>query len=1130
VNERYVSVHRIVTHSDDRIGSLFVNMFSLLTAIFLFLGCTHQTETQFKLLPPSETGVYFSNELEHSPDFNIRNYLYFYNGGGVAAGDLNNNGLPDLFFTANTSDNKLYKNLGDFRFEDVTEQAGIINDVGSWSTGVTMADVTGNGYLDIYVSRVNYLTKRGANQLFINHGDMTFTEKAAEYGLDFEGYSTQAAFFDYNKNGRLDLFLLNHSFHSEHTRGEAGKLRERHDPKAGDRLFRNEGGYFTDVTHESGIISSALGYGLGVAITDINQNGYPDIYVGNDFHEDDYFYINNGDGTFTESLYKMVGHTSYSSMGNDVGDINNNGRMDIMSVDMMAINHYDYMSSAGPDLKPIYEAYKSFGFGDKNHRNTLQINQGIHSELPLFSETAFTSGVAKTEWSWAVLFADFNNNSFNDLFITNGMPHRPTDLDVIQFINETRQWYRAEELKELDFKIIDQMPEIHYPNHMFRNNGDLTFTDVSSEWGFGAPFYSNGAVYADLNGNGRLDIVINNINSVASIYQNLNLENQHSNFLNVSLKSESVNTTGIGSKVFLYIDDRIFYREQMPTRGFQSSVDHVLHFGLNSYELIDSLLVVWPDDRFQVLYQPEMNRRLELIHENASGEFDYSSLHTKSSGRMLRDITDEIRFDYKHTENPFDDFSREPLMPYKLSTKGPGMAVGDVTGNGLDDIFIGGSAGYESAIFLQQENGVFIRSIQPDLELDKDNEDVSAIFFDANGNGIYDLYVVSGGNQYSENDANLLDRLYLNDGFGQFSKAEKNVPDIRVNGSIVIAADMNGNGHIDLFVGGHSIPWRYGMNARSAILENDGTGNFSDVTEQIAPELKFIGNVTSADWVYETEGQLPDLVVVGEWMPVTYFENHNGTFKQRLFDHSFPKLNGLWQAVHVTDINNNGYADIILGNFGSNNRFQATQVSPIKMYVNDFDGNGQTAPVFSYFENSVEKPFDQLDELLLQLPYMRGKVRSYAEYASLDLRDLFERKKLQESVIKELNEMRSLILYGEGNGVYRVQILPTEVQTFPVKAISTMDMNSNGKKEILFGGNLYEVKPSVGGRQDAGFGVLLSIDSNGEFNAHSFQESGFLTKGETRSIQPVTLGERGKGFAVARNNDRILFFSRESQE
>ena len=1115
---------RIVTLLDKRKSHSLPYSRILFFIIILFFGCSKEPDTLFSLLPASQTGIYFQNELEKSPDINIRNYLYFYNGGGVAVGDLNNNGLPDLFFTANTADNKLYKNLGDFRFEDITEDAGIINDEGSWSTGVTMADITGNGYLDIYVSRVTFLNKSGANQLFINNGDMTFTEQAAEYGLDFEGYTTQAAFFDYNKNGRLDLFLLNHSFHSEHTRGFADKLRERHDPKAGDRLFRNDGGFFTDVTMESGIISSALGYGLGVAITDINQNGYPDIYVGNDFHEDDYFYINNGDGTFTERLYEMMGHTSYSSMGNDVGDINNNGRMDIISVDMMAIDHIDYMSSAGPDLKPIYEAYRSFGYGEKNHRNTLQINRGLHSGLPLFSETAFTSGVAKTEWSWSALFADFNNNLFNDLFITNGLPHRPTDLDAIQFINEARQWYREEELKELDYRIIDQMPEVYKHNHMFRNNGDLTFTDVSAEWGFSDPFYSNGAVYVDLNGNGRLDIVVNNINSPALVYQNKEQEDQSSNFLKVSLKSDTPNSSGIGSKVFLYLNDLILYREQMPTRGFQSSVDHVLHFGLDSNERIDSLLVIWPDDRFQVLYQLDVNQMLTLVHKDASGEFDYSSLHPDPSGGLLVDISDDIALGFSHKENTFDDLSREPLMPYKLSSSGPALAVGDINGNGLDDIFIGGSVGFPAVIYMQQKSGNFIKTSQPAFDEDRDREDVEAIFFDANGNGWNDLYVVSGGNQYSEGDINLLDRLYLNDGYGRFVKAEKNLPDIRVNGSVVISADINGNGYNDLFVGGHSIPWRYGTTPRSVILLNDGNGIFSDETHQVAPELEYIGNVTSAEWMYHSDRENPDLIVAGEWMPVTYFRNMNGTFEKRPFDHTFPKLNGLWQAVYVTDLDNNGHNDIILGNFGLNNRLQPTQDSPIKMYVNDFDGNGQTAPIFSYFEGKVEKPFDQLDELKLQLPYLLDVVRSYSEYARLDLADLFDRSQLDKSVIKEIHELRSLVLYGEGDGVYTVKILPTELQTFPVKAIAALDITLNGRNEIIMGGNHFGVKPSIGGRQDAGFGVLISIDRHGEFKTHSIYDSGILIKGETRSIQQVGMGVNGIGVVVARNNNEPLFF------
>ena len=1097
-----------------------------ISTLILLIGCSRPLQTQFKLLDASDTGVHFINELVDTPEFNIRNYLYFYNGGGVAIGDLNNNGLPDLFFTGNISENRLYKNLGDFKFEDISEKAGIFHEEGSWSSGVTMADVNGNGYLDIYVSRVNYLNKRGANQLFINNGDMTFTESAAEYGLDFEGYSTQAVFFDYNKNGRLDLFLLNHSFHSEHTRGFAENLRDRQDPKAGDRLFRNDGDYFTDVTLESGIISSALGYGLGVAVTDINQNGFPDIYVGNDFHEDDYFYINNGDGTFTERLYEMMGHTSYSSMGNDVGDINNNGRMDIISVDMMAIDHFEYMSSAGPDLYPIYEAYRSFGFGEKNHRNTLQINRGNRESIPIFSETAFTSGVARTEWSWAALFADFNNNSFNDLFITNGMPHRPTDLDVVSFINENRQWYRDEELKELDFRIIRHMPKIHYPNHMFQNNGDLTFTDVSTEWGFERQFYSNGAAYADLNGNGSLDLVINNINETASIYQNQIPMDQPSNHLKIKLQSDSPNSTGIGTKVFLYLNDSIQYREQMPTRGFQSSVDHVLHFGLGSYQNIDSLLVIWPDDRYEFHYQPEINQQLVLYHENSIETFDYNRLHPEPRS-IFQDISEQIELDFTHIENQFNDFGREPLMPYKLSTRGPAIAVGDVNNNGLDDLFIGGSIGYPSELFIQQHNGEFVKSNQPYFTLDLEKEDVDAIFFDANGNGYKDLFVVSGGNEFSDGDEKLLDRLYLNDGSGQFYKSEQSLPDLRVNGSVVRAADINGNGHLDLFVGGHSIPWRYGENPRSAILMNDGDGHFSDGTDQFAPELKYLGNVTSAAWILNSDKPYPDLIVAGEWMPATYFDNSRGMLTKKEFGDSFPKLSGLWQSVYVTDLDGNGYVDILLGNFGLNSRMQVSSDALIKMYVNDFDGNGQTAPIFSYFENGIEKPFDQLDELKQELPYLNHKIENYVDYASRDLTELFDREKLENAIIKEINELRSIILYNDGDGKFSVKYLPTEVQTFPVKSILTLDSNSNGSKEIIMGGNLFEVKPSMGGRQDAGFGVLLRVDSKREIKTYSFMESGLFINGQTRSIQQINLGKWGEGIVVGRNDDRVLFFNRQ---
>jgi enediyne biosynthesis protein E4 len=1104
----------------------------LLSVLLIFSGCKADPDTPFVELSHRQTGVDFTNRVENTPEFNIQNYLYFYDGGGVAAGDLNNNGLPDLVFISNKGEHKVYKNLGDFQFEDVTEASGIAGEPGSWSTGVTMADVNGNGYLDIYISRVNYLNKSGANQLFINNGDMTFTDRAAEFGIDFEGYSTQAAFFDYNNNGRLDLFILNHSFHSEHTYGQAERLRQRYDPKGGDKLFRNDGDRFTDVTREAGIISSALGYGLGLAITDINRNGYPDIYVGNDFHEDDYFYINNGDGTFTESVYSLFGHTSNSSMGNDIADISNNGRVDVVSLDMMAEDHETFMRSGGPDPMIVYNAKRNFGFGEKNNRNTLQVNVGdAPGGLPVFSETAFASGIARTEWSWAALLADFNNSGYNDLFVTNGMPKRPNDLDYVAALQRVRQQYSGDELRSREYDLIDRMPTIHVPNYMFRNRGDLTFEDVTRDWGFSAPSYSSGAVYVDLNGNGRLDLVVNNTNERAKIYRNNFNEEEAGNYLKVKLNGPEFNSTGIGTKLVVYHENGLKYREQFPTRGFQSSVDHVVHFGLGAVDRIDSLKVIWPGNRYEVLHNPEVNRLIEAGFENASGQFDYSRFHENpAGGTLLTDVTEIVNTGFRHRENTFDDFSREPLMPYKLSKRGPAMAFADVNGNGFDDLYLGGSRGFPGRLFLQQNDGSFIESEQPGFFTDRQSEDVDAIFFDANGNGFPDLYVVSGGNEFAGDSEELLDRLYFNDGNGRFTRSVNSVPDYAVNGSVVIAADINGNGHKDLFVGGHSVPWRYGIGPQSFIFENNGEGVFRNITEEAAPGVETVGNVTSATWVQQAETGLPDLVIAGEWMSVKYFENRNGSFEDASSEKGLDRLNGLWQSVHSADLTGNGHMDLIVGNFGINSRIEASHESPLRLFVNDFDGDGQTAPLIAYEVNGQLKPFEQLDELSAQIPDITQRVRSYRDFSSKTIYDLFEAEKIDEALKKQVTELRSGVLINNGNGGYEFSPFPFKAQLFPVMAIYVDDLDGDGYADVMLAGNIFDVKPGMGGRQDAGYGLLLRGNGSGSFSVVDMNQSGFFAKGESRAILPFSSSNGRQRLAIGINNSYPLFFDLNSTQ
>lgn len=1092
----------------------------LIISLAVLISCSGEGDKRFILHDSSSTHITFSNDVESTPEFNIQNYLYFYDGGGVAAGDINNDGLPDLFFTGNMVQNRLYLNRGNFEFEDITDSAGIIDSGDSWSTGVSMADINGDGFLDIYVSRVNFLVKSGANQLFINNGDGTFTEQASEYGLDFEGYSTQAAFFDYNSDGMLDLFLLNHSFHSENTYGEAEVLRQRIDESGGDRLFRNDGGTFTDVTEEANIYSSALGYGLGLAITDINQDGYPDIYVGNDFHEDDYIYLNNGDGTFTNSTYGLLGHTSNSSMGNDVADIMNNGRMDIISLDMMPEDHETFMRSGGADLVIVAEAKRNFGFGDKNNRNTLQVNRGYDRDgLPLFSEMAFASGIARTDWSWSSLFADYDNNGFNDLFITNGIPQRPNDLDYIAHLRQTRENFSGDELEEQVYALQEKMPANKTGNVLFKNNKDLTFSNIAGDWGLDTPSFSTGAVYADLNNNGYLDLITNNINNEAFIYENRPPDSDSSAYLKLRLNGPNGNTTGVGTKIFVYEGESVFYREQFPVRGFQSSVDHILHLGLGMRQSVDSLKAVWPDGAYQTIDNVGLNALMELNYSDASGSFDYTQLKPDYSNTVFTDATDRIPAEMTHNENQFDDFSREPLIPYKLSSRGPALAVGDINGDGRDDVYLGGARNYAGKLFLQTENGTFIESEQEAFLADRRSEDIDAVFFDATGNGILDLLVTSGGNEYSGNAPELFDRLYLNQGDGKFRRSTNSLPPMAVNSSVVSVADIDGDDDYDLFLGGHSIPWKYGIGTESRILQNNGKGVFRDVTEELAPKLQTIGNVTSAKWMENPDSDYPDLVVTGEWMPVHIFKYIDNQYRIAT-DEAIPEENyGLWQSLHVADITGNGYQDIVAGNFGISSRLQASNESPVFLNVNDFNENGQTSPLITYVPDGSEKPFEPLDELLNQFPGMQDRVRDYADFSTKTVQELTEPAKLDSSLRKKINTLESKVFLNNGNGQFDVVTLPFDAQIFPVTAIHSGDFTRNGTSDILLTGNIFDVKPSYGGRQDAGLGLLLEGDGTGNFVEVPYHKSGYLIRGEGRAIRKINIGTN-EGIITGRNDDK----------
>ncbi len=1101
-------------------------------------------DTLFTEITADYSGIDFANTLYEDTAFNILNYLYFFNGGGVAVGDVNQDSLPDIYLTANMGRDRLYLNRGNFQFEEVTLASGIVGTEG-WSTGVNMGDANGDGLLDIYVCQVTeYLSfPKTHNLLFINQGTNAegipqFSEQAEQAGVAHRGFSTQSAFFDYDRDGDLDLYLLNHSVHTESTYGKANKLRFMHDLKAGDKLYRNDSKngtlQFTEVTEQAGIYNSQIGYGLGLAIGDLNGDGWQDIYVGNDFHENDYLYLNNGDGTFSEQLTEAIGHTSRFSMGVDIADMNNDALPDVLSLDMKPDREDILKTSTPEDAYDIYQFKLSYGYHPQLARNALQLNQGTPqgSTTPLFSEIAEMSGIPATDWSWSVLGADFDLDGRQDLFISNGIFRRPNDMDYIKYISENDvKNALAKGVNEENLKVILKMPSIPIENYAYRQIPSPSyipsFEKVSAAWGLNRKGFSNGAAWGDLDADGDLDLVINNLNATASLYRNEAVQKELGNWLKVQLHGVEGNPSGVGARIVAYAGGSTFYRENQPTRGFQSSVEANVALGLGTTTQLDSLVVQWPNGDMQTLKALNSNQTIHLYQKNAQST---STLTQPSPAYPFEFSEVPSALPYRHQEDAFLDFTRQQLIPHLQATRGPCIAVGDLNGDGLDDFYVGGATHQAGAFFVQTAAGGFRPFPSPALAADSTFEDTDAVFFDVDGDQDVDLFVASGGSRYPANPNDYLDRLYLNDGRGNFTKATAQLPRIPMNTSCVAAADWDADGDLDLFVGGLSIPGRYGYPAKSALYLNDGRGNFSEQTPQLAPALQQIGMVTDAAWLDLNQDNRPDLVVAGEWMPLTIFLNEGTSWQAR----SVAESEGLWQHLQVFDANNDGNLDLLAGNMGLNSELRGTPEEPLQLYVNDFDGNSLQEQIISLYRNTGQGtrqafPLVGRDALTMQMPVLKKRFFQYSELAEKTVEDLFPQK-AQDAVKSRVVESNSLLWLNQGDGTLKPQKLPAEAQIAPIFGSLVYDFDSDGNLDVAIGGNLHGVAPAIG-RYDACYGQLLLGNGDGTFVALPNRAINFWLKGEIRHLKLLPLANGKLLVLAARNNEalQLLYLDKKMQ-
>jgi hypothetical protein len=1079
--------------------------------LLTFSACQKKSaESLFSLLTSQETGVEFSNEIHQTGSLNILKYMYFYNGGGVGLGDINNDGLTDLFFSGNMVSSKLYLNKGNMQFEDITEKSGITTK--GWCTGVAMVDLNADGLLDIYVSRAGSPDPaERANLLFINKGKNTFAESAAAYGLADTGYSTQAAFLDYDKDGDIDMYLLTH----DHSPGAVNNLmpvRSHGEAANTDKFFRNEGNgpaghpVFKNVSAQAGILIE--GYGLGVAVNDLNGDDWPDIYVANDFLSNDLLYINNQDGTFTNRIGEYMKHQSYNAMGVDVADYNNDGFQDIVVLDMLPEDNYRQKIMAAAMSNEKFDFMLQMGYQPQYMRNTLQLNNGNGH----FSEIGQLAGIDKTDWSWSPLFADFDNDGYRDLFISNGHLKDMTDKDFIKYSQQTTMFDEKDEANAKLLKLMENLKGVKVPNYVFRNNGDLTFTHAK-DWGISQPSFSNGASYADLDNDGDLDLVVNNVNEKAFIYKNESQKLGKNNWLQLSLRGDSLNRLALGAKVTLRYQGQMQVYEHTLYRGFQSAVDNTVHFGLGNASRIDTLEIRWPNGRMQQLLNVKPKQRIVVDYRNAAAALPNLA---KPHQPIFAEVSRDYGLDYTHEENNQSDLATHVLMPQTYSRIGPSMATGDIDGNGRDDLFIGGAAGLPATYYLQQVDGKFTRR---EFTADQASEDAGILLFDADNDGDSDLYMASGGSEFETGSELYQDRFYKNDGKGNFTKTTGALPSMRASKSCVTAADFDRDGDLDLFIGGRLIPGKYPAAPESYVLRNDG-GKFTDITQNVSAELRHIGMVTSALWTDFDDDGYTDLLVAGEWMPVTFFKNQRGKLVNVTAAAGLGETSGWWSSIAGADMDNDGDTDYILGNMGLNTPFRASGQEPLTIYSGDLDGSGVQQSMLSWFIQGKNYPWPSRDALVRQMPRLGKKFFLYDEYAKATVQDVISPELLSKATALKSSYFSSSYIENQGKGKFKIRPLPVQAQFAPVHGILARDINFDGNLDLILSGNSYAPDASIG-RFDAMYGMCLKGDGKGSFALVNPASSGLGLRGENRSLVELT-SRAGKTLLISAGNSGKL--------